>query len=176
MNKELKKAAKNVLEQLTDVIVQMKDEDFTRSISTLNHSTIGQHIRHTLEFFTCLADGYITGTVNYDKRKHDKAIEENRDQALTALNSIQRFLQATEENVTFCLEINYEIDKELNCQVETNLDRELVYNIEHAIHHMAIVRIGLNEICPYVSIPQHFGVANSTVKYKKEVTKPSNSY
>jgi hypothetical protein len=40
-----------------------------------------------------------------------------------------------------------------------------VYNVEHAIHHMALIKVGLKEVCPAVKIPADFGVAVSTVKY-----------
>ncbi len=35
--------------------------------------------------------------------------------------------------------------------VPTNFEREMVYNIEHAIHHMAIIRIALQH--EYIHIP-----------------------
>lgn len=167
VNIELKNAVKNVLEQLAAALQQIDEKDFSKPVDTLNRATIGQHIRHTLEFFTCLLDGYINGTVNYDKRNHDKAIEKNKSQALTTLGNVVSFIEKVDENHRFKLEVDYGIDKELTSVIETNFNRELAYNIEHAIHHMAIIKIGIQAICPQLNLPANFGVANSTVKYNR---------
>ena len=165
VNIELKNAVKNVLDQLAAVMVQISEKDFKKPVDTLNNATVGQHIRHTLEFFTCLLDGYISGVVNYDKRSHDKGIENNKSQALTTLSGILSFIEKIEKNHRFKLEVDYGLERDLTSSIETNFNRELAYNIEHAIHHMALIKIGIQSICPQVNMPANFGVANSTVKY-----------
>ncbi len=168
VNTKLKAAAIRILKQLENIIVQIKNEDFTTPVAILNGATIGQHTRHTLEFFTCLFDGYTLGTVNYDKRRHDKLIEEDCIQTLTILNGRIDFIQRAENNYKFNLEVDYAIEEEQNIIIETNLNRELAYNVEHAVHHMALIRIGLNTVAGYVNIPDGFGVASSTIRYKNE--------
>lgn len=176
VNIELKNAVKGVLEQLAAVVGQMSQSDFKKPVSTLNNATVGQHVRHTLEFFTCLLDGHISGVVNYDKRNHDKSIEQDKSQALTSLNSIITFIEKVKENYQFKLEVDYGIDTDLSSSMDTNLNRELAYNIEHAIHHMALIKIGIQAICPQVSLPANFGVANSTVKYNRSQSAGNDSY
>ncbi len=46
--------------------------------------------------------------------------------------------------------------------------REMVYLVEHSIHHYALIRIGLQENFSDIFIPKNFGVAYSTVKYRAE--------
>jgi len=53
-------------------------------------------------------------------------------------------------------------------RIKTNALRELAYNIEHAIHHMAIIKIGINEVSPYILLPSAFGVASSTIRHLKK--------
>ena len=72
---QLKSACLAILGQLTDVIHQMDEKDFCKPSETLSKSTVGQHLRHTVEFFICLEQGFEKGVVNYDKRQHDKLIE-----------------------------------------------------------------------------------------------------
>ena len=55
---ELTAACKNVLGQLSRVTNEIKESDFIKPVPSLNQSTLGQHVRHTLEFFICLIDGY----------------------------------------------------------------------------------------------------------------------
>lgn len=164
----LNEACKDILKQLEAVLNKIKEEDFTKPIPTLNNSTIGQHIRHTLEFFTCLMHNCENGVVNYDKRDHDKMIESDKDLALTVINDIGTFLDKSEEDTELVLEVNYSFSDDVSTKIRTNLLRELAYNIEHAIHHMAIIKIGLKEIASYVTVPSHFGVAISTIKFQQK--------
>ena len=74
---QLSQAANHILKQLSDVIDQITEEDFRKPSVELN-ATIGQHLRHTLEFFICLEQGYGHGVINYDKRLHNKAMENDK--------------------------------------------------------------------------------------------------
>jgi len=51
-------------------------------------------------------------------------------------------------------------------KIDTTSTRELVYNIEHAVHHMAIMKIGVREIASYIKLDPDFGIAASTIRYK----------
>jgi hypothetical protein len=63
------------------------------------------------------------------------------------------------------LEGNYESGTQMPFRVNSCVERELVYNIEHAIHHMALIKIGLRAEFSSVIIPDSFGVASSTLRY-----------
>lgn len=167
---ELKTASANVLNQLSAVIRQMSDEEFTRQVPGLHNSTLGQHIRHTLEFYTCLIDGYKSGFVNYDKRNHDHRIESDKDLALAVIDDILKFLDKDHPDKKFTLEVCYNEEEEINFAVESSFMRELVYNVEHAIHHMALIKVGVREICPQIELDNSFGVAVSTLRYQKTRT------
>jgi hypothetical protein len=52
------------------------------------------------------------------------------------------------------MEVGYMQDSEECLLVETNFMRELTYNIEHAVHHMAIMKIGIREVAPDTVIPK----------------------
>lgn len=160
----------HILAQLNDLIRQVSDDDFSRPSDVLNGSTLGQHLRHTLEFFICLERGFSSGIVNYDKRAHDKMLETDRLIAMSTIDGIMAFITGIEgENAALKLEVGYDTQREEYIRVETNVMRELIYNIEHAVHHMAIMKIGIREIAPYVELPGDFGVAASTVRHKQSV-------
>lgn len=163
------KACEDILDQLGDVVHTIKEEDYQKKVGTLNNATLGQHIRHTLEFFTCLKDNFDKGCINYDKRDHDRVIETDKTIAAVLINDLKKFFNKNIQDRDLTLAVNYSLnDEELNV-IPTNYFRELAYNIEHAIHHMAIMKIGLKEIAAYVELPAHFGVAISTVKFQKTI-------
>lgn len=164
----LKRACTNILNQLTDIVNQLDASDFIKPSESLSNSTIGQHLRHTLEFFICFQQGYENGLINYDKRAHDKLIETDKYIALSAINRITDFVNQLQEKA-LRLEVGYDLHKEDFVTVETNATRELVYNMEHAVHHMAIMKIGIREVAPYLKLPQNFGIAASTVRYQEVV-------
>lgn len=169
MNNNLISAALNLLDQLEDSIRQTKDEDFRKPSEILNNASVGQHVRHTLEFFLCLIDAVPSRQLDYDKRNHDKFIEEDKKLSLSVLDSIRGFIAKNTKNFEIDLTVNYDLERELNTSITSNFYRELAYNIEHAIHHMAIIKIGIKDICPYVKIDNSFGVASSTIRYQKQV-------
>jgi uncharacterized damage-inducible protein DinB len=162
---QLVQAGRAILKQLSDAIRQMTEEDFIRPLLSLSQATVGQHVRHTLEFFICLEHGFEHGVVNYDKRAHDKLIETDRCIALAAIDRVSDFISSQTEDRKLALEVGYEPHDDRFLTIETNYLRELTYNIEHAVHHMAIMKIGIREVAPYVQLSSDFGVAASTVRY-----------
>jgi uncharacterized damage-inducible protein DinB len=159
-------ASRSILNQLSDAIKQLTDEEFIMPSQTLSGSSIGQHLRHTLEFFICLEKGLATSVINYDKRSHDKAIETDRELALNVISRINSFVGKQKEDKMLILEASYNSGDEV-ASVTTSYFRELTYNIEHAVHHMAIMKIGIREVADRVLLPSDFGVAASTVRYRR---------
>lgn len=165
----LNKACCNILLQLTDLVNQITEQDFNKPVDTLGNSTIGQHLRHTLEFFICLEQGFEKGLINYDKRAHDKLIETDKFIALSVISKINEFIISQPTDKALKLEAGYDLDKEEFVTINTNFLRELVYNIEHAVHHMAIMKIGIREVAPYITLSHDFGIAASTIRYQEAV-------
>ncbi|MEJ7643063.1 MAG: hypothetical protein WKF87_00580 [Chryseolinea sp.] len=170
---DLTQACSNILAQLTDLVRQIREHDFVKPAETLSNSTIGQHLRHTLEFFLCFENGYEHGIINYDKRAHDKLIESDKFIALSNIDRIKSFISNLSEK-TLHLEVGYDLENDDFLTIHTTAMRELVYNIEHAVHHMAIMKIGIREIASYISLSPDFGIAASTIRYKESSLPVSN--
>lgn len=164
---QLTQAGTIILNQLADVVEQISEDDFRKPSEALSKSTVGQHLRHTLEFFICLEQGHELGVVNYDKRIHNKAMENDKHIALHTISQIRDFITNHPEDKIMKLEVGYQSDSEEFVSIDTNYLRELTYNVEHAVHHMAIMKIGIREVAGYIQLPSDFGVAVSTVRYKE---------
>ncbi len=162
----LQSSAKELLFQLDQIINECKSDDFTRQLDELSGATFGQHIRHTLEFFICLYDARNDQKVNYDQRKHDQLIESDRKLASSVIQSIVDFLDKNVEDFELAFEANYTEYEGEDQVMKSSFYRELAYNIEHAIHHMALIKVAINQSLNYITLPKHFGVASSTVRYR----------
>ena len=169
---QLTHACITILDQLEGVIDHVSDEDFVRPCPTLGNVTIAQHLRHTIEFFLCLEAGYNSGLINYDNRPHDREIETDRILALALIGRIRQFaVNATNRNLV--LEVGYERHSEESMVIDTNFFRELSYNIEHAVHHMALMKIGVREVASYIQLPPDFGIAVSTLRFAESAPRVS---
>ena len=161
----LKKPIQNVFLQLTESLQQLSGQEYVRPSRTLFHASIGQHVRHIIELFLCLEKGYESGVVNYEKRKRDYRIETDKDFAIQLLKEIYNRIE--KPNIDLEMEAEDYDDGPAAVVIPTNYYREIAYNLEHTIHHMALIRVGINEVST-VMLPQDFGVAYSTIKYRKE--------
>jgi hypothetical protein len=159
----IQQSVQAIFQQLEDSLIQLNNEQYCKKIDTLSGATVGQHVRHVVEMFVCLQDGYATGTVNYENRKRDITIESSNKVAINLMQHINSSLFV--ENKELILEAGFdETSFELN-QIPTNYFREIAYNLEHAIHHMALIKIGINQMSE-VTLPEGYGVASSTIKYR----------
>lgn len=165
----LQQSAKNIIQQLEDSLVQLSAEQYNQKMDTLSGATIGQHVRHVVEMFVCLQDGYTNGVVNYETRKRDIAIETSKDVAIQLMEDVAASLYT--HNKELILEAGFdEHSNELN-KLPTNYFREIAYNLEHAIHHMALIKIGIQEVSD-IQLPESYGVASSTIKYRQRELQP----
>lgn len=159
-------AANQILIQLNELLFKLRPDDYTRPSQLLSGATIGQHVRHSLEFFLCLIEGSAAGVVNYDKRRRDRMIEEDQDFGRKVLRAISDYVKSNLTNSTLKLEVDFGSEEGESALIPSNYFRELTYNIEHTIHHMALIRVAVKEFCPYLELPEDFGVARSTIRYR----------
>lgn len=157
---QLKQSIENTLLELEAVLLQMDGKVYTTPATQLFGATIGQHVRHIIELFQCLEAGYETGEVNYDKRKRNLRIETDVLFAIQLMHEITDGIKACNKDLTLYAGVDAE------GAIHTNYMRELYYNLEHTIHHMALIRIGIGELST-LQIPANFGLAPSTIQYRK---------
>jgi hypothetical protein len=161
----LKQSVQHVFVQLSETLQQLQDAEYSQPSSILFNASIGQHTRHIIELFLCLEQGYETGVVNYEKRKRDRDIETDRQFAIGLLKNI--YQRIARPNIDMVLEADDYDGEMLTVSIPTNYYREVAYNLEHTIHHMALIRVGVNEVSSIV-LPDQFGVAYSTIKYREQ--------
>lgn len=153
---------KNTLNELSDLLTQLSVEDYINPCPGLSNATIGEHTRHIIEMFQCLENQYEKGIVNYDDRKRDYQIQTDTVFAKETIWSVISSLEKPNKNLILQQIVDGE---ELN--IESNYHRELLYNLEHCIHHQALIKVAVLQ-SEHLQIDANFGVARSTIEYRKQ--------
>lgn len=161
----LQNSSEQILKQLVQLIDQLDEQNYSMSLRTLSGSSVGGHVRHIVEFYECLLRGIETGTVNYDKRSRNKVIETDPSFTVQILNDMIMRFNRMRFDKSLRLVMNLSSDDTFS-DIKTTFYRELAYNIEHAIHHMAIIKIAVISCFPEVKVDDNFGVAYSTINYQ----------
>jgi len=152
----------NTLNELSDLLSQLSNEDYTAPCFGLSNATIGEHTRHIIEMFQCVENQYEVGVINYDDRKRDYRIQTDTAFAKDILVEISNQLEKPNKN----LQLQQIVDGE-ELLIESNYNRELLYNLEHCIHHQALIKVAILQNDSIV-IDENFGVARSTIEYRKQ--------
>lgn len=152
----------NSLNELIDLLRQLSDSDYSNQCPALSNATIGEHTRHIIEMFQCLENFYDSGLVNYDKRERNIQIQTDTEFAIKSIVGIQESLHKENKNI----QLQQIIDGE-EILIESNYFRELLYNLEHCIHHQALIKVAILQ-CENVLIDANFGVARSTIEYRNQ--------
>lgn len=161
----MKKVSKALLSETADVIFQLNPKDYAGNLAILKGNSIGKHVRHILDLFECVILASENGKLNYDERGRNRETETDKAFAYQKIQAIIKDLQE------LSLEKKIMLKQKLGdavCEMDSTLERELLYNIEHCIHHLAIIRIGIENNFEYVRLPENFGIAHSTISHREQ--------
>ncbi|GMN06114.1 hypothetical protein MTsPCn5_15030 [Croceitalea sp. MTPC5] len=153
----------NTLIQLKTVLANLPENCFAKPCEALSGSSIGQHTRHVIELYQCLLKGYDKAVIDYDDRARDIEIETDVHKAIDALNAIQEALERPDKNLLLVNRLNGE-----SVEVQSTYFREVLYNLEHVIHHKALLKVGIQDLDQPFSLPSSFGIAPATIEFRKK--------
>ena len=165
-----------ILIQGEDLLRSLSAESYTHRVPLAFNGSIGGHYRHCLDHFASLLRGLDADEVDYDHRERNPQIESEPEFALAVTLHIREQIEQLapamlNTPVHARCEVSYAHG---NSPVTgSTLGREMVYAIAHAIHHYALISVMARLM--EVSLPEHFGVAPSTVAHQKTTTTASAS-
>ncbi len=148
----------------------INNEQYKSSSHWLFGGSPGAHIRHILEFYSCLASGLKSDSINYDLRERNYDLEHQRLFARAQVEIIQAQLATIHQDMPIALVV---ADLSGNwISIPSSLHRELVYTLEHLTHHLAILKIFMLVAYPEIPLPDNFGVAHSTIIHRQKICAP----
>lgn len=160
-------ALSNIIQQINQVIVQLDAPSYRKPLPEFEGNSLGQHFRHILEFFQCLEDGMQSGTVDYAARNRNPIYETNPEIAAAAFEASAHVLPKLDMNLPIRVRAEFGAD-DRPCY-ESTAGREWLFVYDHAIHHLAIIKIGLICHFPDLQVEKDLGVSPSTIKARSKM-------
>lgn len=132
---------------------------------------VGRHFRHVYDHFNAVFAGSGSGVVDYNHRQRESDVE--RDMGLSQ-SSLEKIIAACLGLDGAYLSNTIEVISEVSCSTEksyrftSNIERELLYLINHTVHHLAYVKLLLKGAD--IALPETIGIAPSTATYLRATT------
>lgn len=160
---------KQNLTQLKTPLMSMSDEQYAQPLIAFSGASIGQHVRHIVEFYICLLNGLPHKKISYDKRERNLQLETDIRFAIFTIDKVRSNLLENIKDFQIVVESIISPIDDFSIAIQSTFYRELLYNLEHSIHHQALIRIGLMELGLQSLIDEEFGIAPSTIRHKNQI-------
>ena len=95
---------KENLNEIKNVLLQLTNDQYTFQSTTLFGATIGQHVRHILEFYQSVLNGFESKIINYDNRERNILIETHTKIAILVIDEICSKLEEDTSDLRMILE------------------------------------------------------------------------
>jgi hypothetical protein len=162
---QVKDALLLTIQQVNDLLEQLEPHEYRKPLPEFDGSTLGQHFRHILEFFICLERGVPSGVVDYASRERNLLFEDAPGVAKSNLDAFSAVLEQLQPAAA--VDLVAEFGGAERPSYQSTVGRELAFVYDHAIHHLAIIKIGLRCHFPHIQMDRDLGVSPSTIKARK---------
>lgn len=171
----LHKALIATLDQVETVLDHLDSLPRPQREAMFTASRTGTHLRHIYDHISALLegvkdgkkDGVDKGLVDYNRRHRnsveERDVESSRKRLAFLRSQLRHWLQ-TSATVTVVSEID--CTETINQQFESSVEREMLYLINHTLHHLAYVSLALTHAG--LELPSHIGLAPSTASFLRE--------
>jgi hypothetical protein len=158
------------IEQGTALLRRLSPAQYVAPQPDCFNSTLGGHIRHNLDHYSCFLNGLPLNRVDYDDRDRDALVESDPAYAAGRLDSVAARLAALAaaalaRDITVKTDTGSDVEPEAAWTRSTGR-RELQFLLSHTIHHYALIAV----ICNHMGVPLDpaFGVAPSTLRFQQQ--------
>lgn len=152
---------------MTELLDTLNNDLYAQPLDIFKGSSIGQHFRHILDFYLCLIKGIQAGIVDYTSRDRNPLAESDVHFTKTFFFEVAETLEGMSEEQPIQVWGDFSAKDVARPQLLSSIGRELMYAYDHAVHHLAIIKIGMTVIAPDLKIDQNIGVAPSTIKHRE---------
>ncbi|MEM8908675.1 MAG: hypothetical protein AAGD05_12570 [Bacteroidota bacterium] len=148
--------------KILNLLEKIDDAAYRKALPVFSGSSLGNHFRHIFDFYRCLLQGIEEQLIDYSSRERDPQIELQTAAAIRAFEAVQSAVVELDDNCPVAVRADFA--GEHRPLVDSSIGRELMFAYDHAIHHLAMIKIGLGTHFPHIQIDENLGVAPSTLK------------
>ena len=130
---------------------------------------VGPHIRHVSDHIHAFLDGVANSEIDYNFRTRNSETERDAAHALQLVQSQQaKLLQVQESAIAHSVRVHSEIgfEQSQSGYFQSSIAREMLYLINHTIHHAAYVKLNLRHAG--IALPAHIGLAPCTLTFARQ--------
>src|SRR5687768_11953468 len=130
------------LRQVAALVLILDDRVFRQG--TDDTSPVGTHVRHILDFYTCLFRDLSCGCINYQDRPREHDVESDRQAAVSTMQAVEaELIRLRRARPTTPLQVV--IDPSPFDSSNSTISRELQFLFSHTIHHFATIAVLLRQ-------------------------------
>lgn len=127
------------LERGIHLLNTISDEQYSNTSIAPYHSSIGGHIRHVLDVFSCVFDGLESKNVDFSARERNELVEHFTAKGILYFNKIKTQLNEL-KGADFDMMLSVSDDLGLGkVTVKYTLGSALIQAHSHAIHHFSSI-------------------------------------
>lgn len=154
------------LDRAIRLLENLSDEQYSDKSIPPYYSSIGGHVRHILDLFTCVFEGLPSGEIDLTARRRNPAAETYTKDGIAYCRRIQLKLSSLDSNnLNRIVEVTDDLGMGTYVQ-EYTLGGLLIQAHSHAIHHFASIGYIIAQLD--VHLPDNdFGYNPSTPRNKK---------
>ena len=154
------------IDQALGVITSITDDNYCDRVD--GRSAPGAHIRHILDHYRAVQVGINEGEVDYDLRRRQCSVETDRHCAEKELRETKLWLQSMpEESVPVKVKSEVSLNDCCSICIDSDSSRELLYVLNHTVHHMAYLSLLLK--INNVKVCDEVGLAPATASHLRAV-------
>ena len=168
MNENLKilvEDNKKLLDQVIVLLGKVNDDLYNKKSNFLIKHSIGQHFRHIYAFYYQFINGIVSGVIDYDSRIRDSRMESDCKYMLKSFSEISSKLNINKNSKII---LSYQLDNSDKQEVDSSIERELVFLYSHSLHHIAMIR-GVLESEYGFTFKENLGFTVSTINHKSSL-------
>jgi uncharacterized damage-inducible protein DinB len=149
------------LGELADLLEMIDDDDYVFRPPGRLSGSVGAHVRHVIDHARAVVDHDAPAALSYDCRTRQTPVEERRSLGMALLRRAAERVAELGARSAGDLSLEVQIARDgPTVRVASSLERELIFVLQHTIHHQAIVALVLAaRSCP---VPPGFGYAPAT--------------
>ncbi len=164
---DCKQGTQLIIQQIEQLLGQLSADAYSRPLEVFDGGTLGQHFRHIYDFYECLFRGLHIGQVDYAGRRREQRLETGPGHAREAFRKIGAQCTALQAELPVAVRGDFSAEAAGERPLlGSTAGRELMFAFDHAVHHLALIRIGLREAMPGLRVSDRLGIAPSTSRHQ----------